>query len=220
MIDPPDVTTAPQDAAPGQPGRDAGTPATASASASPAAAGSPRSDRAAPGLGAEVLAWMKTLASATGWALLIVTFVGQLARVQGHSMEPTLHDQDRLVINKLAYLLHAPQAGDIVMHYYPLDPRQTFVKRVIAVPGDTVEIRDGRVYRNGHLVPDEYVADGMRSHDDLPRQTVPDGHYFVLGDHRSDSSDSRAWGFVPERYIVGKIELRWWPLDAARLFER
>lgn len=162
--------------------------------------------------------WMKTLFSASVYAVLIITFVGQVARVEGSSMEPTLHDEDRLVVNKLAYRLHDPNVGDIVMHYYPKDPALTFVKRLIAGPGDTIEIENGRVYRNGDLIDDDYVADEFRSYEDLARQLVPDGHYFVMGDNRRNSLDSRVWEWLPEKYILGKVELRWWPLDQATVF--
>jgi signal peptidase I len=162
--------------------------------------------------------WARTLFSAGVYAVLIITFVGQVARVEGSSMEPTLHDQDRLVVNKIAYLLHDPTIGDIVMHYYPKDPDLTFVKRIIAGPGDMVEIKGGQVYRNGEMVKDDYVDDNMRSHEDEPAQFVSDGHYFVMGDHRNNSLDSRAWGLLPAKYILGKVELRWWPLDRAKIF--
>jgi signal peptidase I len=162
--------------------------------------------------------WARALVSAGVWAMLIITFVGQVARVEGSSMEPTLHDEDRLVVNKLAYLLHDPEIGDIVMHYYPNDPDLTFVKRVIAGPGDMIKITNGRVYRNGELVPDEYVDEAMRSFEDLAPRIVPDAHYFVLGDNRRNSLDSRAWEWLPKRYIIGRIELRWWPLDRAAIF--
>ena len=162
--------------------------------------------------------WVRTLFSAGVYALLIITFVGQVARVEGSSMEPTLHDEDRLVVNKLAYLLHEPQIGDIVMHYYPRDPDLTFVKRLIAGPGDVIKITDGRVYRNGELVADEYVAENHRSYEDLPAKVVPDGHYFVMGDNRRNSLDSRAWEWLPKMYILGKVELRWWPLGQATVF--
>ena len=169
-------------------------------------------------VGEELVAWFKTLASAAVYATLIVTFGFQVARVEGMSMAPTLQDQDRLIVNKLAYRLHDPQVGDIVMLYYPLKPDRSFVKRVIAEEGDNVRIVDGRVYRNEVPLDDSFVPPEYRSHDDWGPQVVPEGYYFVMGDHRNNSSDSRHWGFVPKKYIIGKVQLRWWPLAHARVF--
>jgi signal peptidase I len=169
-------------------------------------------------VGEEALAWLKTLASAAVYATLIVTFVFQVARVEGQSMAPTLADQDRLIVNKLAYRLGEPQVGDIVMLYYPLNPEKSFVKRVIAEEGDAIRIVDGRVYRNDVLINDDYVPPEFRSHDDYGPEVVPQGYYFVMGDHRNNSSDSRHWKYVPKKYIIGKVQLRWWPLPAARVF--
>src|SRR5688572_19977041 len=166
----------------------------------------------------EVVAWLKTLASAAVYATLIVTFGFQVARVEGQSMAPTLADQDRLIVNKLAYRLRSPQVGDIVMLYYPLNPEKSFVKRIIAEENDTIRIVDGRVYRNEVLINDDYVPADYRSHDDFGPEVVPQGYYFVMGDHRNNSSDSRHWKFVPKKYIIGKVQLRWWPLPEARLF--
>ena len=166
----------------------------------------------------EVVAWLKTLASAAVYATLIVTFGFQVARVEGQSMAPTLADQDRLIVNKLAYRIGEPQVGDVVMLYYPLNPSKSFVKRVIAEEGDQVRIVDGRVYRNDVPVDDSFVPQEYRSHDDWGPQVVPEGYYFVMGDHRNNSSDSRHWGFVPKKYIIGKVQLRWWPLPHARMF--
>jgi len=167
----------------------------------------------------EVVAWLKTLASAAVYATLIVTFGFQVARVEGQSMAPTLADQDRLIVNKAAYrFFEEPQIGDIVMLYYPLNPDKSFVKRVIAKEGDQVRIVDGRVYRNDVLINDEYVPNEYRSHDDWGPEVVPEGQYFVMGDHRNNSSDSRHWKWVPKKYIIGKVQLRWWPLPHARLF--
>lgn len=166
----------------------------------------------------EVVAWLKTLASAAVYATLIVTFGFQVARVEGQSMAPTLADQDRLIVNKFAYRIGEPHVGDIVMLYYPLNPDKSFVKRVIAEESDQVRVVDGRVYRNEVPMDDAFVPDEFRSHDDWGPQVVPEGYYFVMGDHRNNSSDSRHWGFVPKKYIIGKVQLRWWPLPHARVF--
>ena len=166
----------------------------------------------------EFWAWVKTLASAAVYATLIVTFGFQVARVEGLSMAPTLDDQDRLIVNKLVYRLSSPRRSDIVMLYYPLNPDKSFVKRVIAEEGDQVRIVDGRVYVNDVPVPDDYVAAEYRSHDDWGPQVIPEGYYFVMGDHRNNSSDSRHWGMVPKKYIIGKVQVRWWPVPQARVF--
>ena len=169
-------------------------------------------------LGAEIISGVQTLFSAAIYATLIVTFGFQVARVDGLSMAPTLEDHDRLIVNKLVYELGDPRPGDIVMLYYPLNPDKLFVKRVIAQEGDIVRIVDGRVYVNDLPLHDEYVADEYRSHDDSGPTVVQQGYYFVMGDHRNNSSDSRHWGQVPKKYIVGKVKVRWWPLQDARIF--
>jgi signal peptidase I len=169
-------------------------------------------------VGEELLAWLKTLASAAVYATLIVTFGFQVARVEGQSMAPTLADQDRLIVNKLAYRIGSPQVGDIVMLYYPLNPDKSFVKRVIAEEGDQIRIVGGKVHRNDVPINDDYVPTEFRSHDDYGPQVVPQGYYFVMGDHRNNSSDSRHWGFVPKKYIIGKVQLRWWPIPHALIF--
>ncbi|HEY1913716.1 MAG TPA: signal peptidase I [Vicinamibacterales bacterium] len=166
----------------------------------------------------ELIAWVKTLVSAAVYAVLIVTFGFQVARVEGQSMAPTLEDQDRLIVNKLIYRIGEPRRGDIVMLYYPLNPDKSFVKRVIAEEGDTVRIVDGRVYVNDIPLKDDYVEADYRSHDDWGPQVIPEGYDFVMGDHRNNSSDSRHWGMVPKKYIIGKVQIRWWPVPTARLF--
>ena len=166
----------------------------------------------------ELVAWLKTLFSAAVYAILIVTFGFQVARVEGQSMAHTLEDQDRLIVNKLVYRISEPRRGDIVMLYYPLNPDKSFVKRVIAEEGDSVRIVDGRVYVNDIPLQDDYVSAEFRSHDDWGPQIIPEGYYFVMGDHRNNSSDSRHWGMVPKKYIIGKVQLRWWPVPTARVF--
>jgi signal peptidase I len=166
----------------------------------------------------ELVTWVKTLTSAAVYATLLVTFVFQVARVEGFSMQPTLDDNDRLIVNKLAYQLGDPKVGDIVMLYSPLEPDKALVKRVIAQAGDHVRIVDGRVYRNDVRLDDSFVAPQFRSHDDWGPQVIPEGYYFVMGDHRNNSWDSRSWGFVPKKYITGKVQVRWWPLGHGHVF--
>jgi signal peptidase I len=167
---------------------------------------------------AELVAWLKVLESSVLYATIIVTFGMQVARVDGQSMDPTLKDQDRLVVNKLAYHIGDPQPGDIVMMRYPADPDKSFVKRMIAKEGDTVQIVNGQVRVNELVVPAPYVSGEHQSYDDWGPKVIPNGYCFVLGDNRSNSSDSRIFGFVPNKYIIAKVQLRWWPPSAATLF--
>jgi signal peptidase I len=169
-------------------------------------------------VGEELLAWVKTLTSAAVYATLIVTFGFQVARVEGQSMAPTLQDQDRLIVNKLGYRLSDPQIGDIVMLYYPVDPDKSFVKRVVAGPGDVIRSVEGRVYRNDVPLPDDFIPPEYQSLDTWGPEEVPAGYYFVMGDHRNNSSDSRTWHYVPKKYIIGKVQIRWWPINRARIF--
>ena len=166
----------------------------------------------------QLIAWAKTIAAAAVYTTIVVTFGFQVARVDGQSMAPTLADHDRLVVNKFTYLVAAPRTGDIVMFFYPVNPAEAFVKRVIAEEGDTVRIAGGRVFVNDQPIDDSYVSNEYRSHENFGPQVVQAGHYFVLGDHRNDSSDSREWGLVPRKYITGQVQARWWPLLHARVF--
>jgi len=144
--------------------------------------------------------------------LLLAVIVGQVFQVaQGQSMAPTLDNQDRLIVNRLAYAMSSPQRGDVVMLRYPRDQRKMFVKRIIAVGGDSLRIEDGRVYVNDWLLEDGYVAVSGRSHDNLGTQVIPAEHYFLMGDRRNNSSDSRHWGLVKEDLILGRVSLRFWP---------
>jgi signal peptidase I len=147
--------------------------------------------------------------------IFLTTFVVQAARVEGAAMSPTLDDQDRLFVNKLAYRFRDPRAADVVMLLYPNNPGKTLIKRVIGEEGDQIRIVKGTVFRNDVPVDDSYVASDGRSHDYWGPVIVPEGYCFVMGDRRNNSSDSRHWGFVPKKYILGRVVFRWWPIDRA-----
>ena len=135
-------------------------------------------------------------------------------RVSGYSMHPTLVDGQHLIANKLIYSrfsFHPPYHGDIVIMVHPKDPSRDIVKRVIGLPGDIIEIEEGRVIRNGETLNESYVGNGDRSTREAVE--VPPGSYFVLGDNRAASTDSRAWGFVADEHIIGRAWLSYWPSD-------
>ncbi|MDD4170341.1 MAG: signal peptidase I [Desulfotomaculaceae bacterium] len=126
------------------------------------------------------------------------------------SMEPTLKEDDRIIVSKLNYRFQEPKRGDVIVFKYPLDPKRNFVKRLIAAGGETVAIRNSRLYINNEPVPEDYLPQGLRFADFGPEE-VPAGSYFMLGDNRNNSDDSRVWGFLPENLIVGKAVVIYWP---------
>jgi signal peptidase I len=144
-------------------------------------------------------------------AALTNVYLFEVAKVEGVAMNPTLFDQDRVVVNKAIYHVRDPQAGEIVMLRYPLEPERSFVKRVIGGEGDQVRIVDGAVFLNDLLLSEPYIPADRRSHGNWGPQIVPQGYYFVMGDNRGNSSDSRHWGFVPKKYVLGRMRWRWWP---------
>lgn len=153
------------------------------------------------------------LSIAVLFCFFLVSFVAQAFRVQGTSMLPLLADGERIIVNKLAYRFGAIARGDVVVFWYPKDPSVSFIKRVVGRPGDVVELRRGELYVNGDRVREEYVRRDFRDLDNMAPVSVPPGYYYVLGDHRTSSNDSRSWGEVPEKYIYGKAWLRFWPLS-------
>jgi len=142
-------------------------------------------------------------------AALIRLFVLQPFYIPSGSMEPTLLPGDRIVVAK-AGLFGQPHPGDVVVFHYPLDPRQDFVKRLIAVGGQTVQLRNSRLYVDGKRVPEPYLPAGLTFPDFGP-VTVPAGSYFMLGDNRNNSDDSRVWGYVRQNLVVGRVLFLYWP---------
>jgi signal peptidase I len=159
------------------------------------------------------LHWMRDLMLSVVIAVLVILFVYQPVKVEGTSMMPSLEDQERIFINKFMYRLGLGEVerGDMVVFWYPGDPSKSYIKRVVGLPGDTVEIREGTVLLNGRPVDEPYVPAQYRDLMSAAPVTVPAGHYYVLGDHRSSSNDSRSWGPVHRRHIYGKAVFIYWP---------
>ncbi len=140
---------------------------------------------------------------------LLVRMAFQNFRIEGHSMETNLHDGQFLIVNKLVYYLHPPQRGDVVVFHSPESPRKDFIKRVIGLPGEEVEMIDGTVYVGGVPLQEIYITDpGSRS---WGPEVVGEFEYFVLGDNRNNSSDSRSWGMLDGNAIIGKAWISYWP---------
>jgi signal peptidase I len=158
------------------------------------------------------LEYAKTLGTSAILAALIMTFLIQAYRVEGVSMLPTLHNGDRLMIDKVSYRLREPRYGEIVVFRFPANPRQRFIKRVIGLPGDTVEIRQNRVYLNGQVLNEEYLNGTM--YGNFGPVVVPENSIFVLGDNRNNSADSRYQevGPIPDKLIIGRALFQFWPL--------
>ena len=156
--------------------------------------------------------WTRDLAVSLCLAGFVILFLYQPVKVEGTSMEPRLTDQERVFINKFIYRIESVERGDVVVFWYPRDLTKSFIKRVVGVPGDSVEMRAGQLFVNGRQIPEPYLADGYRGDDSFAPVRVAAGEYFVLGDHRTSSNDSRSWGAVPQKYIYGKAQLVYWPV--------
>jgi signal peptidase I len=164
------------------------------------------------------VSWLRDLAFSVLIAVVLIVFIYQPVKVEGTSMMPTLSDQERIFINKFTYEfgLGSIEHGDTVVFWFPYDKSKSYIKRVIGLPGDRVRVDAGQVYVNGQALVEDYVpeenrdAGSWRGGED---QIVPKGCYFVLGDHRNSSSDSRSWGYVPRENIYGKAVFAYWPLE-------
>ena len=164
---------------------------------------------------AATLYWLRDLLLSVVIAIVVILFLYRPVKVEGTSMMPTLLNQERIFINQFSYRfgLGAIQRGDMVVFWYPSDPTKSYIKRVIGIPGDLVEVRDGTVFISGRRLEERYVPDEYRDRVSTPPKWVSPDYYFVLGDHRSSSNDSRTWGLVGRRYIYGKASFVYWPLD-------
>lgn len=155
--------------------------------------------------------WVRDIVISLAVSAFFIIFLYQPVKVEGTSMMPTLADQERVFINKFVYRLEPIQRGDVVVFRYPRDTSKSYIKRVIAVPGDRVRIEDGLVYVNGHPVAEDYVPTNYEDLRSYAEMVVPPHSYFVLGDHRNLSNDSRDFGPVDRSYIYGKAVFGYWP---------
>jgi signal peptidase I len=165
----------------------------------------------------EAREWLHSIVVALILTLVIRTYVVQAFKIPSGSMRPTLMEGDKLFVNKYVYRFEAPRRGDIIVFRYPSDPKKDFIKRLAGLGGETVEIRDGRVYVDGQVLddPDSFGRFAYYNHDPYgaPGEPVrvPEDGYYVLGDNSANSTDSRFWGFVPKKNVLGKAVFRWWP---------
>lgn len=170
-------------------------------------------------LGREIFEWVMVVVIAVAAALVIRTFIFEPVRVDGNSMLETLHDNEYMIVTKYQYLFDDPQRFDVVICHYPGRGGTNFVKRVVGIPGDTVAVRDGTLYVNGEAIAEDYIA--HKPNYFLPEEIVAEGHYFVLGDNRSNSNDSHAPGVgqLARGQIVGKVRLVAWPFAEFRIIQ-
>jgi signal peptidase I len=168
------------------------------------------------GLGRRLLEtryWLRDLILSLLLAFIVIVFLYQPVQVEGTSMMPRLTNHERIFINKFVYRFEPIQRGDIVVFWYPLDPSKSYIKRVVGLPGEAVSIRDGRVFVNDKPLLEAYIPPAYLDHQSFPVTIVEPNHYFVLGDHRESSNDSRVWGAVDRKYIYGKAVFVYWPVS-------
>jgi signal peptidase I len=163
-----------------------------------------------------IVGWVATI------AVTVLLYLGIHAAIEpriviGQSMEPTLHTNEYVMLDKLSYLFHQPARGDIVVFKYPYAPSEDYIKRVIGLPGDHVVVQDGHVYVNGRRLDERYIANPPDYADD---RVVPKGDLYVLGDDRDNSSDSHEWGLLPQKDLVGRAMFAFWPLPDLSWFQR
>ena len=157
--------------------------------------------------------WLRDLAVSVAVSAFIIVFLYQPVRVEGTSMLPVLEDQDRLFVNKIAYRVGEIHAGDVVVFQYPRDREKSYIKRVIALPGDRLRIDQGQVFVNGKAIEEKYVPPRYADDKSVAEMVLPANQYYVLGDHRSISSDSREFGPVDRELIYGKAVFVYWPME-------
>ncbi len=172
-----------------------------------------------PTLGTKIIEFIQTLVIFAAVGTAIYLFIAQPHKVSGSSMFPTLHTGDYIITNKIDYRFNEPEKGQIIVFKNPREESQDFIKRIMAVPGDTIKVQDGHIYLNGKVLDEPYLDPSvvtlpgsfLREGEEI---LVPVGRYIVIGDNRMASSDSREWGFITKEEIIGKAFLRYWPIKS------
>jgi signal peptidase I len=176
-------------------------------------AGNQQSERPASRVRTGLGVWLRDLIISLAISAFIIIFIYQPVKVEGTSMMPSLDDQERIFVNKFVYRLEPIERGDIVVFRYPRDPSKSYIKRVVGVAGDHIRIDGGQVYVNDEALDEDYVPPAYTDARSYPPAVVPPNSFFVLGDHRSMSNDSRDFGPVNQSYIYGKAVFGYWPMD-------
>jgi signal peptidase I len=161
----------------------------------------------------ELRGWVRDLAVAMSLALIIIVFLYQPVKVEGTSMAPLLSDQERIFINKFVYRFEPIERGDVVVFWYPLDRSKSFIKRVVGLPGETIELRRGHLFIGDRELSESYVPASFFDGSSYGPLQIPGNSYFVMGDHRDSSNDSRMFGAVSREFIYGKAVFAYWPVD-------
>lgn len=169
--------------------------------------------------------WVEPILLAVILALVIRTFFFQAFKIPTGSMRPTLIESDRVLVNKILYRFQEPKRGDIIVFRYPVDGKRDFIKRLVGLPGETIEIRQGKIFANGVELPQEsilnkfyyYNREDWQYGKENQKIEVPQDAYFALGDNSAQSSDSRNWGFVPKKNMIGKAFIIYWPIQRVKL---
>jgi signal peptidase I len=174
---------------------------------------------AGPSFWFDVQVWLRDIFFSVAIAAVVIVFLYQPVKVEGTSMLPWLEDQERIFVNKFVYRFEDIARGDIIVFRFPLDPSKSYIKRVAGLPGDVVEIVEGRLFVNNKEVPEPYVLPSFRDQSSSRPVVVAEGEFFVLGDHRNTSNDSRTWGTVARRHITGKAVFAYWPLERFGVLE-
>jgi signal peptidase I len=167
----------------------------------------------------DIQVWVRDIVFSIAIAAIVIVFLYQPVKVEGTSMMPWLADQQRIFVNKFVYRFEEIRRGDVIVFRFPLDQSKSYIKRVVGLPGDEVEIKAGDLFINGRYIAEPYVLPRFRDPSSHPSVVVPPGHYFVLGDHRNTSNDSRTWGSVDRGHITGKAVFAYWPLDRFGVLE-